>query len=123
MIILNVLSAIRPYHKKNKENWSVTFLVSIRINMKNIPISLLHQQSLCAKHITVEDVMTIVVKIVNYIRAQPLYPYEFRLLFDEYNMGMVMFCCILRFDGYPGGRGVCIKTIQRVFGSDIHFSV
>ena len=46
---------------------------------------LLHQQSLCAKHITVEDVMTIVLKIVNDIRAQPLHPREFRLLIDEYN--------------------------------------
>ena len=46
---------------------------------------LLHQQSLCAKHITVEDVMTTVVKIVNYIRVQPLYHSEFCLLVDEYN--------------------------------------
>ena len=46
---------------------------------------LLHQQSLCAKHVAVEDVMTTVVKIVNYIRAQPLHRREFRLLLDEYN--------------------------------------
>ena len=46
---------------------------------------LLHQQSICAKHITVVDVITTVVKIVNYICAQPLYRREFRLLLDEYN--------------------------------------
>ena len=45
----------------------------------------LHQQSLCAKHVAVEDDMTTVVKIVNYIRAQPLYRREFRVLLDEYN--------------------------------------
>ena len=29
-------SAIRPYRKKKKENWSVIFLVSTRIMIKNI---------------------------------------------------------------------------------------
>ena len=33
----------------------------------------------------VEDIMTTVVKIVNYIRAQPLHRREFRLLLDEHN--------------------------------------
>ena len=42
-------------------------------------------QSLCAKHVAVEDVMTTMVKILNYIRAQPLHRREFRLLLDEYN--------------------------------------
>ena len=46
---------------------------------------LLHQQSLCAKHVAVEDLMTTVVKFVNYIRAQPLYRREFRVLLNEYN--------------------------------------
>ena len=46
---------------------------------------LLHQQSLCTKHVAVEDVMTTVVKIVNYIRAQPLHRREFRVLLDEYS--------------------------------------
>ena len=46
---------------------------------------LLHQQSVCAKHVAVEDVMSTVVKIINYIRAQPLHCREFRLLLDEYN--------------------------------------
>ena len=36
-------------------------------------------------HITFVDVMTTVVKIVHYIRAQPLHRLEFRLLLDEYN--------------------------------------
>ena len=62
---------------------------------------LLHQQSLCEKDITVVDVMTTVVKIVNYICAQPLHRHEFRLLLDAYSMSMVFFCCILRFGGYP----------------------
>ena len=64
---------------------------------------LLHQQSLCAKHITVEDVMTTVVKMMKYIRAQQLRRREFRLLIDKYKMSMVIFCCMLRLDGYPGG--------------------
>ena len=46
---------------------------------------LLHQQSHCAKHVAVEDGMTTVVKIVNYIRAQPLHRRKFRVLLDEYN--------------------------------------
>ena len=62
---------------------------------------LLHQRSLCAKYIIVEDVVTTVVKIVKYIRAQPPYRHEFRLLLDEYNVSMTIFCCILRCDAYP----------------------
>ena len=46
---------------------------------------LLHQQSFCIKHITVVDVITTVVKIVNCVRAQPLHRLEFLLLLDEYN--------------------------------------
>ena len=46
---------------------------------------LLHQQSLCAKHVAVEDGMTTVVKIVNYIRAQPVHRREFRVLLHEYS--------------------------------------
>ena len=46
---------------------------------------LLYQQSLCAKDVAVKDVMTTVVKIVSYIRAQPLHRREFRALLNEYN--------------------------------------
>ena len=46
---------------------------------------LLHQQSLCAKPVAVEDVITTVIKIVNCIRAQPLSRRQFRVLLDEYS--------------------------------------
>ena len=45
---------------------------------------LLHQQSLSAKRVAVEDVMTTVVKIVNYIHAQPLHCHKSYFLLDEY---------------------------------------
>ena len=44
----------------------------------------IHQQSLCAKHVVIEDVMATVVKIVNCIRTQPLHRREFRCLRIQY---------------------------------------
>ena len=44
---------------------------------------IIHQESLCGKKMKLESVMTVVVKIVNFIRAQTLNHRQFHALLDE----------------------------------------
>ena len=71
---------------------------------------LVHQEALCAKSVTITDVMTVVVRAVNFDRARALNHRQFRDLLDavEAEFGDLVYFCEVRWLS----RG---KMLERVF--------